>query len=92
MKTVLARYTEWAWMQGRVQSPEDIATLALSFYQWIESHHGRQTAAARREGVQQIEIDMRRTYLALSYGGRSRATLPAPRQQFLVQQALTFNW
>lgn len=91
MRPQLARFTEWSWLQGRVTDSASLEILAAEFQTWLVARHPG-LAGSRREGLAQIEQDMRQSLRALTYGGRARTSVPAPRADWLRTEALRLGW
>lgn len=91
MRPQLARFTEWAWMNGRLETRAHMDDVAALFLDWLAQQHPG-AKGSTEEALTAIRTDMQRTWRALAYGGRQNAEIPLERKTSLKREALQLGW
>lgn len=88
MRVQLARFTEWAFANEKA---EDLERLSAEFLGWLGAQFPGQKGLAR-EGMAEIQKDMKRCLLVLNYGGRSAHDIPPARKIQIETHARAERW
>lgn len=88
MRVQLARFTEWAFANEKT---ENVERLSAEFLGWLGARFPGQKGLAR-EGLEEIQKDMKRCLLVLNYGGRLASDIPPARKTQIEDYARAERW
>jgi hypothetical protein len=89
MKQKIAMVTEWAWSNKLIDSKEKLRAFAYVIFKKL-SEKNPQARTNPNRAVNEIERDIYRCVLKLSYGGRKPAEISEARKAKLTEESHEF--